>query len=134
MYAQVGLTGIQELFINKNKATAGQSQIPFTASILSTSNPLPLAGTNGWTYLPSGMLLKFGGDSIVAGTNNVVFPVAGNIPVYTVCMFVYITPFNTIGGQIQTTLSGFATPTGVQFDVVLPVGGVNRIAYWAIGY
>lgn len=45
-----------EVFVHKHNSAA-DVDIPMTASILG-SNPAP--GTSGWTYLPSGILLKWG--------------------------------------------------------------------------
>src|SRR5271156_6351075 len=48
----------QELFINKtNQATV--VQVPLSASTLST-NSAPAQGTQGWSYLPSGIIIKWG--------------------------------------------------------------------------
>lgn len=51
-------TAQNELYISKlNQAT--DTQIPFTASTLSVTSA-PAANTSGWTYLPSGLLMKWG--------------------------------------------------------------------------
>lgn len=51
------VAGVNELFVNKNNL-AGAVQIPFTKSILSNTAPVP--GLKGWTYLPSGIIMKWG--------------------------------------------------------------------------
>lgn len=59
-------TSKNELYINKtNQATV--TQIPVTASSLSITSA-PALNTGGWTYLPSGMLLKFGNGSANGNT------------------------------------------------------------------
>jgi hypothetical protein len=51
-------TSQNELYINKqNELTT--VQVPATASILSTDSA-PVLGANGWSYLPSGILIKWG--------------------------------------------------------------------------
>ena len=57
---QVGiLAANNEMYIQKQTfGNTIQSQIPMTASIL--SNTAAIAGLSGWTYLPSGLLLKWG--------------------------------------------------------------------------
>lgn len=56
-------TGVNELYVNKtNEATV--VQVPMTASTLSLTS-LPNAGTGGWTYLPSGLVLVWGNSAFV---------------------------------------------------------------------
>ena len=45
--------------------------IPFTQSILSTVTPL--INSNGWTYLPSGIIMKWGVQASVVPTTTVAF-------------------------------------------------------------
>jgi len=52
------LTTIPELFVHKQRPGGGTADIPMTASILSTATPA--AGAPGWTYLPSGIIMKWG--------------------------------------------------------------------------
>lgn len=55
--SNLAATGKNELFINKNNQ-AGNVNIPATASIL--SNTVPVNGLAGWSYLPSGLIIKWG--------------------------------------------------------------------------
>jgi hypothetical protein len=81
-----GGTAQNEIFVNKqNQAT--QVQIPMTASILDTTSA-PVINTNGWTMLPSGILIKWG--YATAGTaawglglNTVNYPTTAGIPPFT---------------------------------------------------
>lgn len=52
------VAGVNELFVNKNNQ-AGPVVVPFTKSILSTA-VAPANGLPGWTYLPSGIIMKWG--------------------------------------------------------------------------
>lgn len=106
MYAQVGITGVQELFINKNIFGAAQNQIPFTASSLSTT--APAAGQQSWFYLPSGYLVK-------CGTQNVIVP----SPITTPTLITY--PVNAL-------IPAFATVISAQFSVY----SANTTAYISI--
>lgn len=56
------LTGVNELFIRRSDG----SSTPFTAFV---------AGVEGWTYLPSGVLLKWGQDSKTGFNQTVTIPV-----------------------------------------------------------
>jgi len=59
LYNFLNATTVQnELYVHKQTG-ATTVEIPFTASILST-NSAPIVNSGGWTYLPSGILMKFG--------------------------------------------------------------------------
>jgi hypothetical protein len=87
LYASLnGTTNQNELYINKtNQATV--VQIPATASILS-ANSAPAALSSGWTYLPSGILLKWAANQTANGLTVVNFPTGANIPAFTTCITV----------------------------------------------
>jgi len=86
------LTSLNELFVHK-QTFAGTADIPFTASTLSTSTPTALS--SGWTYLPSGFILKWG-TGVGTGLQVVPFPTGANIPVYTT--HIITVPFIANGG------------------------------------
>jgi len=93
------ITGIQELFIHKQIASSGTQDIPFTASLLST-NATPATGTAGWSYLPSGLLIKWGAGT-ADGATAYTFPVASNIPVFTTCLSVTISTFSGTSADVN---------------------------------
>jgi hypothetical protein len=132
------LTGVDEMFINKqNSATA--VKIPMTASILST-NSGPVAGSSGWTYLPSGILLKWGTVSgvLVNSDGTVTLPTATSIPVFNNIFTVFTTQYYTGYSTAMfgnTIASGNYVPTGFSIYVA-SVGstGPISISYIAIGY
>lgn len=130
------VTTKNELYINKtNQATV--VQVPTTASILSTSSN-PGNNVSGWSYLPSGILLKWGNDT-ANGDTNILFPVAGTIPVFTNVMCLLITPKagSTVSDPDRSVTLG--TYSSTSFNV----WGGNRTSntanlaafeYLAIGY
>lgn len=86
-----------ELFIKKrNQATV--VQVPATASVLSV-NSGPNALAQGWTYLPSGILMKWAGGQTANGPTTITFPVSANIPAFTVCMNVFIVVTDPAAGD-----------------------------------
>lgn len=93
-------TTVNELYINKSDGT----QIPMTASSQST---------NGWSYMPSGLLVKWGFVSSVAGgAQNISFP--GGAPTFNNCFSVLIS-----NGALSTdsmTFVNVISPT--QFTIV----------------
>lgn len=96
LYSFINATsGRNELYINKTNA-AGVVQIPSTASSLGFSSPV--LGSSGYTYLPSGMILKWGVGS-ANGSNTISF--TGQA--FTVCLSVQLTVLQA--GASDTNLS-----------------------------
>lgn len=120
------LTGINELFVVKSNAT---TTIPITAS--------PLTNT-GWSYLPSGVLLKWGTTSPIHTSNPFAytFPVASSDPVFNGVFIVLLTAVDTstpFSGSLAVETGTIAT-TG--FSVVYSGTPTTTTAaqYLAIGY
>lgn len=90
-----GVNTPNELFVHKQiNNGAGTNNIPFTASILSQS--VPAANSAGWTYLPSGILLRWeqaSGTGLVTVTLN---PVA---PSFSAILTVIPVPWSTSTGS-----------------------------------
>lgn len=129
---QSATTGVNELYLYN---VAGEST-PISASILST-DPTPANDSDGWTYLPSGLLLKWGSQT-VTGNQAILFPVAADIPVFTQVVSVQLSTQGAAGGDSDrmVTLKTF-TPTSIT------AYGSNRVTltpaatifqYLAIGY
>ena len=93
------LTSQAEMFVTKFSG----SNIPFTAMDISA---------NGWTYLPSGLLLKWG-TSTANGSTVFSFPVSASIPVFTGILSMQV---STVGAGITDTdtfvrISSYTTTT-----------------------
>jgi hypothetical protein len=89
------LTTKNELYF-KRDGGAGVVGIPFTA--------YDQALNNGWTYLPSGILIKFGAWLANAPIITVTFPVAATIPVFSSVFQVLISPFSSTNGAKPSTV------------------------------
>lgn len=111
MYSFLNLTTSKnELYINKtNQATV--TQIPSTASILSiTSNPANNA--NGWTYLPSGLLLKWGRQNVNGtGTANYIAGPGAFTKIF------YVSVTTDAAGGAATNTATFISTTVTQLTV-----------------
>ena len=133
------LTTKQETFIHTQQF-AGAKDYPMTASILSTSTPAAL--TAGWTYLPSGLILKWSANvSATGGLQTISFPTGANIPgIHRVALTVTVIPQVADGGagDINRAIilkgvnptnfsiyASFRTSTGA---------AAVQFTYWAIGY
>lgn len=133
------LTTVNELFINKN-TTGGAVTIPMTASVLS-NNVAPGFTSQGWTYLPSGILLKWGFGTPVQNTlNNFTYPVNSSIPVFNQVFSVQVTQTFTGSstGILNNALSaGNYTTTGFQVfprAIGLPNSSTITVTFLAIGF
>lgn len=121
-----GTTTRNEVFIHR-QTFAGTADIPSTASILSQ-----IAASNnmsGWTYLPSGILIKWRGATTVAAGANVVvtIPSGGNNgPAFNALFWVGVTPASLITNYF---LNG---PSGTNAFQFTSTSGGN-IFYVAIG-
>ena len=123
-----------ELYIHK-QTFAGTSDIPFTASILSKATPV--ANSDGWTNLPSGIRLVWSSFSSATGLTTVTLP--GGIPPFTVLLNVFLTPVSssTSDADFAVRLVDILSPT--QFRVYVSkrttVGaGTGGAKVLAIGY
>lgn len=129
------ITAKNEIYINKtNQVTVVQT--PSTASILSVASA-PGNNVSGWTYLPSGILLKWGTGS-ANGNTNIVFPVSANIPVFTDVMSVQLCTYANSATDTNTfvRLSAF---TNVGFQCygssrTATAAAASSFQYLAIGY
>lgn len=126
---------VNEIFINKtNQATV--VQIPSTASLLSVASD-PGNNVSGWTYLPSGILLKWANGN-ANGNTAITFPVAADIPVFTNVMSIQLTTFVNSAADSNTfvRLSAF---TNVGFNCygssrTTVAAAACSFQYLAIGY
>jgi len=129
------LTLIPEMFAHKQNF-AGAVEVPMTASILSTSNPVVFS--SGWTYLPSGIILKWGANQVANGAANIVFPVGGNIPAFNVCFTVIVQVAQGGAGDVNRAIRLVGVNPG-NFDVfgsqrTAAVAAATTFTYFAIGY
>lgn len=72
---------------------AGAVDIPFTASVM--SNTVTASCVNGWSYLPSGLLIKWGTATAAANPVSITPTVTSGGPNFTKVFTVYVTPQDT---------------------------------------
>jgi hypothetical protein len=72
LYSKIGITGSQDLFMRK---ISNGAVVDMTAS---------LQAANGWSYLPSGLLIKWGSATLTQRNDleTIAFPTGGGIPVF----------------------------------------------------
>jgi hypothetical protein len=82
-------TAKNETYIHGQKS-AGTTDIPFTASIL--SNSVPISDSTGWTYLPSGILMRW--ENVLGFNGTTTVTLGGGFPAFTTIYSVIATPYN----------------------------------------
>jgi hypothetical protein len=97
-----------------------------------------LAAQNGWTRLPSGILLKWGNSGPSIGyTSTLVYPVAASIPVFTNVFITLLVAAPAAPGVdiVANIINGTQTNLQFQFSVfdTNAVGFVSSINYLSIG-
>lgn len=112
-----GTTSKNELYVHK-QTSAGTADIPFTASVL--SNSIPTNNSNGWTYLPSGILVKW--------MINLPVPNVGSNPVNLVAIGptftnVYWVGISTAGSNPSRTYSLVSIPSTTQIIIAASIAG-----------
>lgn len=141
MYSALnGTTNQNELYINKtNQATV--KQIPATASVLSVTSA-PGNHITGWTYLPSGILLKWGNSQQFSGLLNIQVNGIANQPDFLGVMSIQVTTEGTNTSDVDRfvrLVSTWNIPANNYFQVYASfrtqVGATTASCEWlAIGY
>lgn len=123
----------QEMHIHAEN-NSGFYSIPFTASILSENTPANNA--EGWTYLPSGIIMKWGVFNMAAaGSDTHNYPTGNDIPVFSNVYSLQVT-FQTPAATNRTAhirASGTTTFTIYAFDTTNGNAVQGAIQYLAIG-
>jgi len=132
------LTNQNELYINKtNQATV--VQVPSTASVLS-ANSAPAQNTQGWTLLPSGILLRWGNFSGFTGLNTVTMTSsAAGGPVPTQILSVQLTAYDPSAGDVNFAVRLANIISNSQFNVYISSrtntgAGTGGFQWLVIGY
>lgn len=132
------LTGIEEILIAKNIIGPAFTQIPMTASILSTTAATsPANGLAGWTYLPSGILLKWECRNTPLASPSgtaITIPSGANNPPFNNLFFVIACPYGASSNPLSVVLQGVPpAPNAQTFVINVTAGPVTGFCYLAIG-
>lgn len=93
-----GTTTINELFVHK-QTSSGTQEIPFTSSIIS-QNAAVGNNTAGWTYLPSGVLLRW--ESPSGGSGGLITTtLSPGYPAFNAIFTVILTPSSTSTSDVN---------------------------------
>lgn len=127
-------TSKSELYVNKNNLV-GTVGIPATASILGTT--APVNSLSGWTYLPSGILMKWGqepGPFTAGALTPIIIPSGPTVPPFTNLFFVM--PYVQAVGSGNFTVVQAGITAANTFRIISGTGIPNTgfVNYLAIGY
>ncbi len=105
-------TSVPDIWMTRGAGTA----IPITGKLGNS--------TDGWSYLPSGILLKWGTrTTLAAGADIATFPVAAGYPVFTAVYAVFVTPRSNITvyttGALTTTTTTTTTSAAGTYNFLV---------------
>lgn len=129
-------TSKNELYVHK-QTNAGTADIPYTASILSTVTA-PAAGSAGWTYLPSGIILRW--EQVASATGLTTVTLSGvTFPTFTQIITVFVTPFSTSTSDVDFAVRFVDVLSTTQFRVYVSSrtstgSGTGGFKMFIIGY
>lgn len=128
IFTSGGFTTANEEIIYRD--TAG-NEFPTTASGVNTGQR--------WSFISSGLLIKFGTVNIAAGTDTFNYPVAGDVPVFSSVFSVNISLQNPIVGDVDAAVRIISTTaTSIQVftsnrTTTGAASGGQAMFYMAIG-
>jgi len=108
----------------------------------SSGTPINITGSAqaaaGWSYLPSGILLKWGTTS-ATGQTAINFPVGATIPVFNTCLAVIVSVKSGLAGDTNQAIRVTTITSGATFNVYASnrttTGAVFvPFTYFAIGF
>lgn len=104
---------LNELFVHKQAFGATTKEIPFTASILSQATPAAM--TSGWTYLPSGILLRW--ENIASGTGLSTITLSSGYPAFNQILNIILCPYSSSTTDDNFAVRLVAINSTTQFQV-----------------
>lgn len=107
-----------------NQLFAGTADVPMTASILSSA--AAVQGMSGWTYLPSGIIMRWDVQAVIAGAQTITLPALPGLTALTTIFNVNTTPATAL---LSVQLTGITNNT--QFTI--RSSGVGSIRILTIG-
>lgn len=124
-------TSTNELFVHR-QGLAGLAEVPFTASKM--SNTAAASCDNGWTYLPSGLLMKWGRTIAPSATVAITPTVTSGGPNFSRVFRVFVTPQDPTAVNFTCGQKSSADNTSGNFNAYCAnPSGTTAIIYMVIG-
>ncbi len=93
-------TSTNEMYIHIQRPAAATIDVPFTASKM--SNTAYASSDNGWTYLPSGLLMKWGSVNATSASVSVDVAATSGGPNFLQAFRAFVSPFDSGTGVAFT--------------------------------
>ena len=113
-------TNVNQTYTHNQILGGGTREVPMTASVLSVA--APVQGMTGWTYLPSGVAIRWDVSAVAGGAQTITLPALPGLAALTTIFSVMLTPV-TAGLTVQVT--GITNST--QFTVNSSGAGSIRV-------
>lgn len=124
-----GATEINQTFSRTQRFSGVGLDVPMTASVLSVANPA--AGSDGFTFLPSGIILRWLSQAVVSGLQTITLPATLGYPVFNSIFQIIITPWNpSVTTNISISLVNILSATQFRINA----SGVGAARILVIGY
>lgn len=135
--APLGLVNQNEVYVHKYTGSGALSaEIPFTASILSTTSA-PAAAAAGWSYLPSGIIMRWGGSNATGSTP--ITLTGAPFPTFTQMLNIQLVVVNAAGADVNQAIRLVSIDSPTQFTVyasarTTTVNATVAFQYLIMGY
>lgn len=123
-------TGVSETYIHIQNQSAGTVDIPFTASAM--SNTATASCVNGWSYLPSGLLIKWGTTAAASSPVSITPTVTSGGPNFAQVFTVYVTGYDTALANFTCGQSTAANNTSGNFDAYCSNPSATTSIKWLV--
>lgn len=124
-------TSTNELWVHK-QTTAGLSEVPFTASAM--SNNAAASCEDGWSYLPSGLLMKWGNVAAASNPTAITPTVTSGGPNFSHVFQVFLTGADSAATNFTCGQKTAADNTSGNFSAYCAnPSGTTFISYLIIG-
>lgn len=107
------VSGTPQLFMRQQ---SNGTEFNFTSSLKANA---------GWTYLPSGVLMKWGRVGITLNNQPITLPTGGGIPAFTQIFNIQLTPVDTTNNNFSLGLRSITGTTGFTVYCNNPTAGTS---------
>lgn len=124
------VTSTTELYVLSPRPAAAWENVPMTSSCM--SNTATASCVNGWSYLPSGLLIKWGTTAAAASPVSITPTVTSGGPNFTKVFTVYVTGYDTALANFTCGQATAANDTSGNFDAYCANPSATTSIKWLV--